>query len=173
MQTTPDKSALADRFSRKVAETIVQVVGSVTGMKRSTHRKGKYENLEISKAKAEVTTISKARDLIRRLYLREVASERDREETEIHLKVCLDRLCRMGLASVPSSFNLQSLHEWSEMVAPFDISNILSYIKSRKEDLRSKEIDQTRKLFLDPKKRGLWLRRTFGGGCQWMSQLCN
>ena len=70
MQHTSDKKTYADLFSRRTAETIVRVVGSVIGLKRPTHRKGKFETVEITRAKAEVTTISKARDLIRRLYLR-------------------------------------------------------------------------------------------------------
>ena len=154
LQHTSDKKTYADLFSRRTAETIVRTVGSVIGLKRPTHRKGKFETVEITRAKAEVTTISKARDLIRRLYLGEVVSEQDKTDTELYLRVCLDRLCRMGLSSLPHSSDLLSLHEWSETVAPFDIKNIVDYVRSQKQDLRSKAKIESRNLFMDPTKRG-------------------
>ena len=68
----------------------------------------------------------------------------------------------MGLSSLPHSSDLLSLHEWSETVAPFDIKNIVAYVRSQKQDLRSKAKIESRNLFMDPTKRGLWLQRTFG-----------
>ena len=59
--------ACADSFSILLAKQIVLEAGSVLGMKRATHKKGKYESLDVTKAKAEISTITKARDLIRAL----------------------------------------------------------------------------------------------------------
>jgi len=73
-----DKVQSADNFSKHIAKLTVEIVGSILGMKRPTHKKGQYENLETKKAKAEISTISKARDLIRQLYFDEFKSTQDR-----------------------------------------------------------------------------------------------
>ena len=65
----------------------------------------------MSKTKVEITTISTARDLIRTLFFREVKSENESKEVENHLSVLLDRLCRMGLSSIPRSLDLETLQE--------------------------------------------------------------
>ena len=92
-------------------------------MKRPTHKKGKYESFEVTKAKAEISTIIKARNLIRALYLNEHQSAQHKRETEVHLQVLLDRLVRMGHC-IPTSLGIHSLHEWSECLAPYHIQNI-------------------------------------------------
>jgi hypothetical protein len=162
-----DKLDCANSFSKVLAHEMVTIVGSVVGMKRATHGKGKYQSNEIIKARAEITTIAKARDLIRSLYLEEFRSEESRKETDDHLRVLLDRLCRMGL-SIPVSSDLKNLHEWSETWAPFHIKNISAYISGRKKDMLSIEKRKNREMFLDCKKRGVWLEKMFGtklSGC--------
>ena len=161
LQSTDQKLACADFFSKLVASQVVKAVGSIVGMKRPTHRKGKYQSLDVTKAKAEITTIAKARDLIRKLYLDEVRSDQERNETWVHLQVLLDRLCRMDLP-IPTSFTIPSLHEWSESWAPFHIQNISNYLRSRKEDMISEEKRKCQELFLNPTSRGRWFQRLFG-----------
>ena len=153
----------ADNLSVTLAEILVQTIGSVSGMKRGTHKKGRFESLEFNKVRAEIGTIKKARDLIRSLFLDEVLSSLDRRHREEHLKVCLDRLVRLGLNSVPTSLDINLLFRWSESSALADIENLTGYIKSRKEDLLSQEKTSRQDLFLDPKMRGKWLERVFGG----------
>jgi exonuclease III len=96
LQTSQARLACADAYSKLLAQHLVDITGSILGMKLGTHKKGKYESLDISKTKAQISTIRNARDLIRTLYLDEVKSDLHRKETTVHLQVLLDRLCRMG-----------------------------------------------------------------------------
>jgi hypothetical protein len=162
LRSSTNKLKTADEFSIEIARSIVEIVGSIVGFKKSTHRKGRYESLEVVKSKAEIKTIMEARDLIRTLYFNEYETIESKKEIETHLHVLLDRLCRMGLASVPRELDIESLHEWSESLAPFDINNIRSYIEVRKEDMMSIEKKEQARLFCDPRKRGKWLERIFG-----------
>ena len=131
------------------------------GRKLPTHEKGKYQSLDIVKSQAEITTISKASDLIRTLFFNEVTNEDDRKSVERHLSVLLDRLCRMGLRSIPRSLDIASLHEWSQVQAPFDLENLRRYMEKRKNTLEAQAHQVSQELFLDPKKRGLWFERNF------------
>ena len=70
--------------------------------------------------------------------------------------------------NIPSSLDMETLHEWSELSAPFYIKNLLKYIQSRKEDMISEERRVVLSMFLNPKKRGKWLDHIFGSqpsGC--------
>jgi hypothetical protein len=162
-----DKLECANSFSEALASEIVSLVGSIVGMKRATHKKGKYQTTEITKARAEITTISKARDLIRSLYFDEFLSDEARSGTTTHLRVLLDRLCRMGLP-IPVASDIASLHEWSESMAPYHIKNISTYLSRQRSDLISIEKQKDRETFLDCKRRGAWLEKNFGSkalGC--------
>jgi len=159
---------VADSCSRKIAKIIVETVGSITGMTRGTHRKGKFQSHQISRATAEISTISKARDLIRELSLEEYRSEKERKEIESHLNVCLDRLIILGLPTIPSNLGLQFLNTWSEGEALRDIKRAKTFICAQKEDMISKERARKRELFRDPKQRGRWFAEMFGtpqAGC--------
>jgi hypothetical protein len=137
-------------------------------MKKPTHKKGKFESVEIIKGKAEISTIRKARDLIRAIAWNEFRSPQELSYIKEHLTVCLDRLVRMGLNSVPSPSDLVALVKWSDTTALSDIEQATNYIKARKEDLISQEKQHRKFLFLDPKKRRLWLDSVFGNnsaGC--------
>lgn len=138
-------------------------MGSITGMKRSTHKKGKFQSVQLAKSKAELTTISKARDLIRKLYLDEFQSVNEKENTITYLRVCFDRLLKLGLTSIPRSLESKELIQWSESTALADMEQIKQFIQTRKEDMVSKDKERKRKLFLDPKIRGRWLAEIFGG----------
>jgi hypothetical protein len=94
--------------------------------------------------------------------MEECKSNQDRLDTEEFLKVCLDRLIRLGNTSVPLSLDIQSLTKWAETTALSEIEAIFKYIKVRKEDYVSQEKFARQKLFLDPRKRGKWLERVFG-----------
>src|SRR4051794_20488896 len=85
----------------KTAEMIVKSVGSITGLKRATHRKGPFQTLSGKLGRKFV----KARDLIRTLQLQEFRTPQEKTELETYLKVCFDRLLRLGLSSIPSSFD--------------------------------------------------------------------
>ena len=74
IEETKDRLKKADLLPKLVAKQIVYEAGNVLGLKRPTHKKGKYESPEIVKAKAEISTIKKTRDLIRILYLDECQS---------------------------------------------------------------------------------------------------
>ena len=148
----------ADQLSQTLARIIVDETVTVVGSKLPTHEKGKYQSL----ARAEITTIEKARDLIRRLYLDEFKSQEDRVSTENHLSTLLDRLCRMGLNSVPRVLSLDALHKWAEVDAPMDLETLRWYIQVRKETMAEESKQKSRKQFLDPKKRGKWFERIFG-----------
>jgi len=118
--------------------------------------KGKYHSANLVKAQAEITTISKARDLIRTLYLNEVKSPEERHSVENHLSVLLDRLCIMGLQSIPTALEIKNLREWSQTTAPAEISRLRNYMKQRKETMDQQEREHQRKLFCDPRNRGKW-----------------
>ena len=92
----------------------------------------------------------------------EVNSIEERHLVEEHLSVLLDRLCKMGLSSIPRSLDIKHLHQWSQIEAPADITNIRTYMEKRKCTMDQVEKDRQRKLFLDPKKRGRWFEYTFG-----------
>ena len=165
LQTTRGEQTLfdkADEISKLLAQILVDETSAVVGSKLPTHEKGKYRSSDLIKAQAEITTISKARDLIRTLYLDETKSPEDRRLVENHLSVLLDRLCAMGLTSVPKSLDIKNLHEWSETKAPGDIVNIRSYMEKRKCTMDLLEKERQRKIFLDPKKRGHWFESVFG-----------
>ena len=114
----------AEDISKRLAQCLIDTTSAVVGSKLPTHEKGKYHSSDLVKAQAEINTISKARDLIRTLYLNEVNTQEERRMVEDHLTVLLDRLCVMGLRSVPRSLELKQLHEWSELNAPADIIEI-------------------------------------------------
>jgi len=103
----------ADRLSKTVARILVDTTSAVVGSKLPTHEKRKYQSHDLIKAQAEITTISKARDLIRTLSREEFRSPMERQRIELHLSVLLDRLVRMGLNSIPRSLDIKSLSEWS------------------------------------------------------------
>ena len=157
----PNKLACADYYSKESAKSIIETVGIITGSKRATHRKGKFETSDIVRSQAEISTITKARDLIRTLWLNEVHLDQ-RTQIEAHLVVLLDRLVAMGLTSVLRTLDIVVLHEWGESVALTNIQTLRNYIRQRKADLISIERLETRRLFLDPKKRGQWLDHIFG-----------
>ncbi len=146
----------ADRLSVLTAETLILTVGQIAGMKKATHRKGRFESLDINKAKAEISTINKARDLIRSLAWEEFKTRQDKTDSEEYLKVCL------GNTSIPPSLDTISLSNWAETTALKEIENITLYIKSRRQDFVSQEKVARQKLFLDPKERGKWLEKIFG-----------
>jgi len=152
----------ADIISKSLAKTLVQVTSAVVGNKLPTHEKGKYHSSDLIKSQAEINTISGARDLIRTLYMNEVNTPEERRLVEDHLSVLLDRLCVMGLSSIPRSLEINQLHEWSQMKAPLDIINIKNYMEKRKCTMDLLEKERQRKLFLDPKKRGRWFEQVFG-----------
>ena len=104
-------------------------------MKKPTHKKGKFESVEINKGKAEISTIRKARDLIRAIAWNEFRSPQELSYIKEHLTVCLDRLVRMGLNSVPSPSDLVALAKWSDTTALSDIEQATNYIKAGKKDL--------------------------------------
>ena len=99
------------------------LVESVVGTTRPTHRKGKFRSKDITKATAEITTLQKARDLIRTLFLDECNSG-EKEENYFHLKILLDRLVRMGVSTIPRSMDIPNLHQWSESYAPLHIQTL-------------------------------------------------
>jgi hypothetical protein len=66
----------ADNLSVDLAKILVEVTCATVGSKLPTHEKGKYQSSDMVRAQAEITTISKARDLIRTLYMDEVRSRR-------------------------------------------------------------------------------------------------
>jgi hypothetical protein len=119
----------ADSLSQDLAKILVFETSSVVGNKRPTHEKSKHCTLEAKKIQAEISTIENARNLIRTLWLKETSSPDEESEVKTHLSVLLDRLCRMGLNSVPRDLTLASLHEWSEVDA---LSDWLRYDASRK-----------------------------------------
>ena len=114
----------ADSISQQLAEILVSTTSSVVGHKHPTHEKGKHSSVESKKIQAEISTIENARNLIRTLWLNEVSSDDETDEVKTHLAVLLDRLCRMGLNSVPRQLDLDSLHEWSEVEAPVDLVSL-------------------------------------------------
>ena len=138
LNQSPQKLEVANRFSVQTADLIVRLVGSITGLRRASHRKGQFQNSGITKARAEISTITKARDLIRALRLQEFRTPQEKSALETYLKVCFDRLLRLGLTSIPTSFDIDTLALWSEQVAVMDILQIEHFIKSQKEDLVSK-----------------------------------
>ena len=152
----------ADRFSKIIARILVNSTGAVVGNKLPTHEKRKYQSLDLIKARAEINTINKARDLIHTLHEGEFNSTEERRKIETHLSILLDRLIRMGLYSIPRSLDLVSLHEWSELVANAEALNIEEYMRKRKCDMLSIELKRQRELFLDPRKRGKWHELLFG-----------
>ena len=146
----------ADTLSKTLAKILVEVTSATVGNKLPTHEKGKYQSSDMVKSQAKINTISKARDLIRTLFLDEVRSPEDRKSVEDHLSVLLDRLCIMGVQSLPLSLDIHSLHQWSQSTAPEEISCLRNYMKARKCTMDQQETEHRRKLFLDPKKRGKW-----------------
>ena len=98
----------------EVEGVLRQVTSAVVGNKLPTHEKGKYHSSDLIKSQAEINTISGARDLIRTLYMNEVNTPEERRLVEDHLSVLLDRLCVMGLSSIPRSLEINQLHEWSK-----------------------------------------------------------
>jgi len=152
----------ANSLSIATAETLIHTVGAIAGMKKGTHKKGPFESLEFSKAKAEISTIQKARDLVRSLFWKEFKNEQERKDIESYLQVCLDRLIRLGNNTIPISLDPTSMWTWSESTALSEIEAITTYLKSRKLDLQSQEKIARRNMFLDPKKRGKWLEHIFG-----------
>ena len=161
IKIAPDKCLCADMYSQHAVRLALDLIESIVGRKSPTHKKGKFQSQEITRAKAEITTLQKARDLIRTLLLQETSSEIEKERVCGHLKTLLDRLCRMGLTTVPRSLEPQALHQWSESFVPVHLENLKTYLKSQKEDLESKEKTDRLKWFLDPKKRGKWLDNIF------------
>ena len=95
LETASDKCSCADFFSQRLVCLAIELVESEIGAKRPTHRKGKFQMKTVTLATAELTTIQKARDLIRALFLQELSSEVEEEQVRSHLKILLDRLCRM------------------------------------------------------------------------------
>src|SRR6185503_8968571 len=152
-----------DKFSKRIAEKIVDIVGSITGTKRPTHSKGKYLPSDVVRAQAEITTLCKARDLIRTLIFSECKSEHEKGEVMEHLRILLDRLVVFGIAGIPRTFDLESLGEWAETNALVNTQSLKKYVSSRKLDLVSLEKLESQKKFMNPKKRGEWLDRVFGG----------
>ena len=152
----------ADNISKHLAQCLIDTTSAVVGSKLPTHEKGKYHSSDLVKAQAEINTISKARDLIRTLYLNEVNTQEEKRLVEDHLTVLLDRLCVMGLRSIPRSLDLDRLHEWSELKAPTDILDIRAYMEQRRWTMDLAEKERQRKLFLNPKNRGRWFERVFG-----------
>jgi len=149
----------ADLISKRLAQILVHVTSAVVGNKLPTHEKGKYHS---AKSQAEINTISEARDLIRTLFMDEINTLEERRLVEDHLSVLLDRLCVMGLNSIPKSLDINQLHEWSQLKAPEEIINIKNYMEKRKCTMDLLEKERQRKLFLDPKKRGRWFEQAFG-----------
>src|ERR1044071_3289742 len=137
IKTAHNKIEAAERWSKRIARTIVQTTGSITGLKRPTHKKGKFETDILKKTTAQVSTLSKARDLIRSLSQTEFRSEQEKRELEEYLKVCLDRLVRLGVNSIPTTLNIRVLVEWSESAAIREIGAAQKYIADRKEDIVS------------------------------------
>jgi hypothetical protein len=153
----------ADELSKTVAGILVDSTGAIVGRKLPTHEKRRYQSLDLTRAQAEITTISKARDLVRTLTQKEYRSSEERQRVENHLSVLLDRLIRMGLNSVPPlSSDLKALNEWSQMTAHLEILNIKEYIRMRRCDMDSMEKDRQRKLFLNPRTRGKWHEHVLG-----------
>jgi len=101
LKTGTKKTQVADTWSKRVARIIVEATGSITGLKRSTHKKGKFETPIITKANAQISTISKARDLIRCLSLKEFQPHREQADMEEYLKVCFDGLLGLVWALSP------------------------------------------------------------------------
>ena len=152
-----------DELSESTAQIIVKEVGQVLGLKSDTHTKGKYLPTDVCKVKGLITTISKARDLIRTLTLQEFSSSTDEKEVEEHLRVLFERIGRIGLSSVPK-FEKAALLQWSEGSATNEIGYLEKYLRSRKADMVSEEKERLRRLFLDPRKRRLWYQNTFSLG---------
>ena len=123
------------------------------GSTRATHRKGKFETPDLVRYQAEISTISKARDLIHALSQNEVHPEQ-RANTEVHLSVLLDRLVIMGLSSVPRSLEIKLLCEWADTSALSDIESLKKYIRHRKMDLESLESIESHRLFMNAKNVG-------------------
>jgi hypothetical protein len=162
IKTAHNKIEAAERWSKRIARTIVQTTGSITGLKRPTHKKGKFETDILKKTTAQVSTLSKARDLIRSLSQTEFRSEQEKRELEEYLKVCLDRLVRLGVNSIPTTLNIRVLVEWSESAAIREIGAAQKYIADRKEDIVSLDKLRRKQMFLDPKRRGEWFADTYG-----------
>jgi hypothetical protein len=141
-----DKCACADKYSQALVRRAIDFVENEIGAKRPTHRKGKFQMKTVVLATAEITTIQKARDLIRTLCLREASEEK---QARSHLEVLLDRLCRMGLSTVPRSLELSELHQWAETYAPFRLKQLKADIRAQNEDARTKERKERLKWFLD------------------------
>ena len=106
----------ADSLSITLAKILVDVTSATVGSKLPTHEKGKYQSSDMVRTQAKINTILKAKDLIRKLYLNEVRSQEERKSVEDHLSVLLDRLCVMGLQSLPLALDVTSLHNWSQDV---------------------------------------------------------
>jgi exonuclease III len=75
---------LIDKFSQLVVQKAKDIVESVVGATRPTYRKGKFRSEDVVRATAEITTLQKARDLIRALFLKEYSSHDDKEEIHSH-----------------------------------------------------------------------------------------
>jgi len=152
-----------DDLSKKLAQKLVQATSEVVGSKRPTHEKGKFQSVDLVKCQAEINTINKARDLIRTLAMNEVRDKKDRDEVQNHLNVLLDRLVHMGLSSVPRSLEIDILQEWSQSLALLDLESLRDYMEVQKETLTLRDKEKSKKMFLDPKKRGKWLDLIFKG----------
>src|SRR5690348_15006499 len=86
LESAEDKRACADKFSQLAVGMAIQVVEGIVGATKPSHRKGKFRSKEVAKATAEITTLQKARDLIRTLCLNEWNSVEEKLEIHSHLE---------------------------------------------------------------------------------------
>ena len=73
---------------------------------------------------------------------------------EEYLKVCFDRLVRLGVGSIPTTLDLATIVEWADSTAILEINAATKFIADQKEDMISLEKRRRNQLFQDPKQRG-------------------
>ena len=142
-------------------------MAQILGFKLPTHKKGKYLPNDVCRIKGLISTINKARDLIRSLLLNELNSSDEVQETTDYLRVLFDRMLRMGLYTIPS-MEKRDLEQWSQVTADHELECLKRYIEKRKANMVSQEREASRKLFLNPRKRKIWFQNAFGiqnSGC--------
>ena len=81
---------------------------------------------------------------------------------EEYLKVCFDRLVRLGVGSIPTTLDLTTIVEWADSTAILEINAATKFIADQKEDMISLEKRRRNQLFQDPKQRGTWIEDTYG-----------